>query len=484
MRKHATDGGTMAEVTLIIHGWSDSSHSFRRMKDFLVANRVGTVDSIQYADYESREDNITFNDVVDGLHDRMVEKGFITRDGRKLVDLNVVVHSTGGLIIRHFIWRYWHRDGDRLEECPVRRLVMLAPANFGSPLAHRGKSFFGSLIKGRKGLDDFLETGRQLLDGLELGSSYQWELAHRDLLTRRPLYSSRRIATTVLVGVEDYEGIRRFVNKPGTDGTVVIAGTALDATKLVLSFCEPRGRDVSACSWARARGPNEFAFGVLEGLNHGSIVHAVGSGEGSQIGGLLLEALRCRTPDRFRSYRRKLDGITNATYRTPGRRRYQQFLVHAVDDQDAPIRDFSLEFFVVKRSRRTADALLKSRRRGKVERELGEEAHERMTRQFHTYGSDPSYRRFLVDVGEMQQFLERAERTLGEPAVLCLRIHVPRIDAGIEYDVRRLQNIVIHDPAVTSRRSGFFRPDATTLIELRVDRTTRYVTIQTQPRRH
>ncbi len=42
-----------------------------------------------------------------------------------------MVHSAGGPVIRHRIWRYY---AGRIGECPVENLVMLAPANFGSPL--------------------------------------------------------------------------------------------------------------------------------------------------------------------------------------------------------------------------------------------------------------------------------------------------------------------------------------------------------------
>ena len=167
----------MARQTVILHGWSDCSESFVHLKAFLTRNGLGEVSTIHYADYESREDNVTFEDVAGGLNDELRARGLIDAAGRG--DLNVIVHSTGALVIRHWIWRYYR---DRIDACPVKNLVMLAPANFGSPLAHRGKSFLGQLFKGRWKIGDLLEVGRQLLDGLELGSSYQWELAHRDLL--------------------------------------------------------------------------------------------------------------------------------------------------------------------------------------------------------------------------------------------------------------------------------------------------------------
>ena len=228
----------LREKTLIIHGWSDCYKSFEKLKQYLVDKKIGNVETIFYGDYESREDHITFNDVIDGLNDQLIEKKFIDANGKKLCRLNVIVHSTGGLVIRHWIWRYYYRDKDRINDCPVNKLIMLAPANFGSPLAHQGRSFLGRLFKGRWKIGDMLEVGQNLLDGLELASPYQWELAHNDLLYPIPYYSAAKIQTTILVGIKDYEGLRGWVNKPGTDGTVVIAGTSLDSAKLVLDYTQ------------------------------------------------------------------------------------------------------------------------------------------------------------------------------------------------------------------------------------------------------
>jgi hypothetical protein len=96
----------MPQIILIIHGWSAGSFQLESLKNYLIEQDLGTVESIIYADYESREDSLTFNDIVHGLHEQMIKKGFITADGKKLCNMNVIVHSTAGLIIRHWIWHY------------------------------------------------------------------------------------------------------------------------------------------------------------------------------------------------------------------------------------------------------------------------------------------------------------------------------------------------------------------------------------------
>lgn len=473
----------MPAVTLIIHGWSDCSESFANAKSYLEKMSIGTVETIFFADYESREDNITYNDIIDGLNDKMIEKGFIDKDGRKLSELNVIVHSTGGLVIRHWIWRYYR---DRINECPVKRLVMLAPANFGSPIAHRGKSFTGRLVKGRWKIGDLWETGRQLLNGLELASPYQWELAHRDLIVKQPYYNAEQIQTTILVGIEDYEGLRSWVNKPGTDGTVVIAGTSLDSAKLTLDFIE--ASEKMPYKWARTDPFEEIGFGVLKGLNHGSIVENIGKDAGNIQGGineLLRAALSTEKADHFKEYIARLNSVTEEAYRETGKDKYQQFILHAVDDQDVSIRDYTLEFFVFKADHRVENRVVKQDELSETESDLSQEAHEIITREFHTHTVDPSYRRLLINTKEINECLQRAKQELVTDIVLSVRMYVPKIDKGIQYDNDNLQNIVLYDSREKESKSPQFICDnTTTLIELKVDRFNNYVSIGKEPSEH
>ncbi|MGD2116331.1 MAG: alpha/beta hydrolase [Acidobacteriota bacterium] len=477
----------MDERTLLIHGWSDSSRSFRGLKKFLAEHAGIDADLIYYADYQSREDNLTFHDVADGLNDRLKEAGFIDRDGNKLCDLNVIVHSTGGLVIRHWLWRYYQRDGNRLDRCPVRRLVMLAPANFGSPLAHRGKSFLGSLVKGRRELDDdFLETGREILSGLELGSPYQWWLAEHDLLVPEPAYRPEAIQTTVLVGVEDYPGLRSLVNKPGTDGTVVIAGTSLDTIKFTLDPTRPPADADGRLpyDWSYTQRPVEIAFGVLPGLDHGSIVSTFRKDrpEDTLLGRLLLQALRTSDTAPFEELRDDLRTITRDTYAAAeDEPRFQQFLIRAVDDQGEPVSDFAVEFLVRKTSKFDEGRWLRPVRISRREERLSREADRLITREFHRHQRDASHRRFLVDPAAVRELLGRAKEELRADAVISLRVHVPPIDRGIRYRTERLSEVAIASTSADDQASGFvpsfFFPNTTTLLEIRIDRENDYVEV-------
>jgi hypothetical protein len=65
--------------------------------------------------------------------------------------------------------------------CPVHRLLCFAPANFGSDLAALGQSFLAkfrtTFFNNHSHKEDFLESGKAVLQGLEPASPFQWELS-------------------------------------------------------------------------------------------------------------------------------------------------------------------------------------------------------------------------------------------------------------------------------------------------------------------
>lgn len=186
---------------VIVHGWSDSAESFRGLARFFSeAGREATV--ISLGDWLSLDDEVTYLDLAYAMRSAWRDRklpGY-----RRSVD--VVVHSTGALLVRQWLQLFYSADNN-----PVDHLLMLAPASYGSPLAHKGKAFYGRIIKGWwMGF----QTGTKLLNGLELGSPYTWKLAMGDVLSRSYWYGRNRIKATVLVGNQGYGGVRADDNEP------------------------------------------------------------------------------------------------------------------------------------------------------------------------------------------------------------------------------------------------------------------------------
>lgn len=130
-------------MLIIIHGWSDSYTSFKTLSTKLASPEPEGISAdirhVRLGDYVSLDDQVNYEDLVEAM-ERAWVKQKLPKDPQSV---DVVIHSTGGLVIRHWLTRYYTPD-----TAPVKRLLMLAPANFGSPLAHTGRSMIGRALKG------------------------------------------------------------------------------------------------------------------------------------------------------------------------------------------------------------------------------------------------------------------------------------------------------------------------------------------------
>ncbi len=212
------------EPIVIVHGWSDDKRSFQRLKEFLHAELSRDVEEIHLADWVSMDDDVTFQDLRYAMNLAWSEVG-LPRTARSV---DVVTHSTGAVVARDWMTEYFLPD-----EAPLHRHLMLAPANYGSPIAHKGRAFLGRVLKGWR---TQFETGTHLLKGLELASPYTWALAERDILRAdgSSYYGAGRVLATVLVGNRGYDGVAAAANEPGGDGTVRVSTANLNAIGLSL----------------------------------------------------------------------------------------------------------------------------------------------------------------------------------------------------------------------------------------------------------
>jgi len=344
----------------IVHGWSDTSKSFHDLGDFLVANGYDTK-QIWLTDYVSIDDDVRIEDVAKRMH--AVLQGAVAA-GQLTVPFDMIVHSTGGLVAREWISRHFPNGIDS----PVKRLVMLAPANFGSRLASLGKSMLGRVIKG---WNNWFQSGTEMLAALELASSYQWDLARRDLLD--PIgngsgpYGHNKVWPFVIVGSRGYSsGLRAVVNEGGSDGTVRAAAANLNAIGLTIDF-SVNPANPSVTPWRR-RTDVQFPFAILPDRDH-STIHQPGSPSGAtdeisgQLGKLILDALRCDTAAGYSTLAAAWDRISEATSQLSldsnsltqafqGTQpnievlhQYMQVVVFMRDDQGQPVDDYFLEFF-------------------------------------------------------------------------------------------------------------------------------------------
>ena len=137
---------------VLIHGYSDEGASFKAWQQIL-EQRGYDVAMVHACTYRSLTNEVTIKDIAEGFDRALQTQAGLSEDE----PFDAIVHSTGMLVIRAWLTAY---DGRRER---LKHLIGLAPATFGSPLAHKGRSWLGAVFKGNRHLGpDFLEAAHSL----------------------------------------------------------------------------------------------------------------------------------------------------------------------------------------------------------------------------------------------------------------------------------------------------------------------------------
>ncbi|HYI24946.1 MAG TPA: hypothetical protein VD767_06005 [Thermomicrobiales bacterium] len=437
---------------VFIHGYSDTAESFQTWATLLEA-RGYDVTHIHSCNYRTLTNEVSLRDIAEAF-DRALRLRAGLDQGE---EFDAIVHSTGMLVIRAWLATYAERRSR------LKHLVGLAPATFGSPLAHKGRSWLGAIFKGEKDIasPDFLEAGDRVLDGLELGSRFTWDLAHLDLLSDKPVYGTDDGTPYVFVfcGTEGYRGIRQLVNEPGTDGTVRWAGCALDTRKIIvnLSRQDQAQRRFEVKPWHNVDAP----FYPVAGKNHGSLLRD----PGEELVNLVVQGLEVSSVDDLAAWQQEAEQITGTErqrLRDDGQE-WQQFVVRATDERGDPITDYNLQL---------------------LHGTAKDDDLAAFDTDVHVYSSDRSLRSFHVKLGDiaperLQSLWARIMVSSGTRLVGYAG-EVDRVvigDAGEPdptgwwegwLDLTRF--LEVHDQPRPGDRFTFFYPFTTTLIDLRLNR--------------
>lgn len=430
-------------MLVIIHGWSDSHRSFRRLGKKLVEHGVAPeVKHVLLGDYVSMDDEVGFSDLAKALNAAWQREKLPTAPR----SVDVIVHSTGGLVIRDWMTAYTEP-----ETTPIRRLLMLAPANFGSPLAHKGRSFVGRMVKGFKS-DKIFQTGTRILKGLELGSPYSWELAQRDLFGDTTWYGPGRILCTVLVGNTGYSGISAAANANGTDGTVRVSTANLNAEFLEMDFSTDPQKP--SYEWHKSNGTTAFAR--LNAENHSTVALKDRGPKSSSTLPLITASLTVED-DGFAAHCTELEKLSREQRIKGADDRfthgYQNTVVHVLDDFGDDVDDYFLETF----AQNTAENRADNRRTRRLQEAVDT---------VHRYCDNGAYRSILYDV----DLLDRATSGGSHPVFIAITA-MPDIrqNKNVGYstvgyhDIGSIRLDAKEFPAV-------FQPDRTLMVQLKLKR--------------
>jgi hypothetical protein len=464
----------MPRPLVLVHGYSASGAAFNQVRAALSAKGIAATD-IDVCTYVSLNNEITIKDLAEGL-DRAFRFHPILKNPEQ--EFDAIVHSTGMLVLRSWLTNYDlpAQNNPRLKR--LKHLIGLAPATWGSPQAQKGRSWLGALVKGNKQLGpDFLNAGDQILDGLELGSRFTWELAHLDLIREAPYYNLGPDTpyVSVFIGNQPYDGLDSLANDPGTDGTVRWAGCGLNSRKITLDFTRlplEQGGRVTISPWANDR--LDIPNIAVNGRNHGTILSDPDPGmmdlvsdflqvgeAGHTYDDWLRKAVAYRTSnlgpmlvnpgfvsvDLPQEMRKFFGHLFNADQKTL--EGWQQFVVRARDERGDGVSDYMLE-------------ILKPAADGQWE------SFSELSTDVHTYGTDPSFRCFHI----------RLPKDFSQAAI-PLRIRF-RASTGTElvayqgYGIGEQQLTATAEPVEidipAKQDATLFFPFTTTLIEIIVNR--------------
>lgn len=424
---------------VILHGWSDNSDSFGPLANFLKARGFQILD-LFLADYISMDDDVSIEDAAKAMQ-AAVNARIIGGELRPPFDL--IVHSTGGLVARTWLCAYC--AGMAPAQMPVQRLVMIAPANFGSKLADVGQTILGRVVKG---WDHGFHTGKLMLDGLALGSPFQWDLASRDLFAldaedNASTYGADLVWPFVIVGSMPYQhGLRQMVNENGSDGTVRVAAANLNAYGATLDFTRDQAPTVMRMTGAgsvdaaqgalipwkrRYDAAMEFPLAVMVHRDHASITDPTIRGdnesadEQAQFASCLLDALGCASYSRYQdlqqAWRRISDAVQDAAAADEDHHMHLQINVRVVDEYGNPVTDYMIEFLAPNYEQNT---------------DLTGMFHDKVIKDVHKNGQDGSVRTIYIDRQRMFD-LFYAQIPAGQPKELRLSVSATSPGNNVKY---------------------------------------------------
>jgi hypothetical protein len=217
------------EPVLLVHGYSaesaannaaDVARIFGNLPEDLKSKLSPPILDVNISRYVSLDDGVDLEDITLAF-DRALKKDFpqLYSEG-----FNAIIHSTGALVLRNWVRRCSPRPS------PCRRIIHLAGANLGSGWAHIGETLLAKWLRfiGEGGA----ERGLAVLDGLELGSNWAFELHRHFLQPGNAMLADYGVMEFSIVGSQPPPRNLiipfRYGKEDGSDGVVRVAASNLN----------------------------------------------------------------------------------------------------------------------------------------------------------------------------------------------------------------------------------------------------------------
>jgi hypothetical protein len=319
---------------IFVHGWSvTSTDTYGEVPQALEerALRDGVALSIEHVylgKYVSFNDTITMSDIVRALDTALRD---VLSTGNVFETFSCITHSTGGPVIREWLTHFY--AADNYKSAPLKHLIMLAPANHGSPIAKLGKSRVGKI----RALALGVEPGQKVLDWLALGSEYQRRLnsAHATVD-----FSAQGIYHFVLAGQDIderfYDFLNTYLKEKGSDGVVRVSGANLNYQLLRLEQNSGVGSSAFKLEKAALNTSPEVPLAVFNHYSHSGkdkgIMNSVRGKNRADapIVGKIMECLKVSDSAAFQKTMADFRVFTNKQQEQTAK--YSQVVIRVVDD--------------------------------------------------------------------------------------------------------------------------------------------------------
>ncbi|MBV1907970.1 MAG: hypothetical protein KUG78_01545 [Kangiellaceae bacterium] len=210
---------------LLIHGYSTEGkdNTVEKIYGSLpkeLKQRFGRnqIRSLNLSRWISLSDGVMLDDVsyameraLKGQFPELLQSGF-----------HVIIHSTGALVVRNWIKQYSPKPG------PIRNLIHLAGANFGSGLAHIGQ---GQLSRWKNQISG-TGVGTRILNELEFGCDKTIDLHTHFLTVGNDMLKDYQVQEFGLIGSQTLSMLRvvpiRYVKEDSSDNTVRTSASNLN----------------------------------------------------------------------------------------------------------------------------------------------------------------------------------------------------------------------------------------------------------------
>ncbi|WP_430735337.1 hypothetical protein [Halodesulfovibrio aestuarii] len=337
---------------LFVHGWNvHNLNSYGELPEAIqkaAPNGMNIeIHNIHLGRYINFHDEVTLDDVARAFD-------LARRDCIGDASFSCITHSTGGPVVRLWLHLFYGLLGD-FDNIPLQHLIMLAPANNGSPLAALGKSTAARIFKR---LFEGVEPGAGLLTWLQLGSQGQREL---NLGSMEYSPADHGCYPFVLTGEtidhHFYDFLNSYLVEPGSDGVVRVSGANMNYKhiKLVQNGSELvdgyDGRNVALLEPSSGiKASPEAPLVVVRGASHSGkdigIMRSITEDNYEQktVVEHILRCLSVRCSDDYQQLTDDFKALTTEVQLEEGETENQHcaFVFRVWDDRNNAIEDFDM----------------------------------------------------------------------------------------------------------------------------------------------